>query len=453
MRFEHIQHRAGGVISPDRNRGNVMLQKLARAAIVTSSLCATVGATAAYGQMNAPPPSSPPPSAKSSAAHPSGKVSKEVGEPLNAAIQAIQKSDWATAMASIKLAQAVPNRTEYEDYVINKVLSLVAFNLKDYKTALTAVEAALASPSMPPEDKQDLVTNGFRLQSQANNYAGIVQYGKQLEALRPLSDDELTNIAIAYYNTKDTATAQQYADKAVAAAKAAGKQPPQAALEITMNAQAKANPEAAVATLEQIVSQNNSSGEWSKLISVSFSAKGMNDVIAMNLYRLMLVTKSFNANEASLAGKLANQLRYYGDAVAILESAGVHGADLNAAHSNAAKEQGSLNAEMSAGRKSGGQAALNVAEALYGYGRFADAEALGRQAGKGGKNPGEGDMVVGMAQVRQGKFADAATTFQSVSGNPAMMKAAHLWGIFARQQGGGGQTAPAQAPAEPPPSH
>jgi hypothetical protein len=430
-----------------------MLQKLARAVVVTSSLCATVGATAVYGQMNAPAPSAPPPTAKSSPAHPAGKVSKEIGEPLNAAIQAIQKSDWATAMVSIKQAQAVPNRSEYEDYVINKVLSLAAFNLKDYKTALTAVEAALASPSMPPEDKQDLLTNGFRLESQANNYAGIIQYGRQLEALRPLGDDELANMAIAYYNTKDTVAAQQYAEKAIAAAKAAGKTPPQAALEITMNSQAKANPEAAVQTLEQIVSQNNSPGEWSKLISISFAAKGMNDVIAMDLYRLMLVTKSFNANEASLAGKLANQLRYYGDAVAILDSAGVHGADLNVARSNAAKEQGLLNAETSAARKSGGQTALNVAEALYGYGRFADAEALARQAGKGGKNPGEGDMVVGMALVRQGKFADAATMFQSVSGNPAMMKAAHLWGIFARQQAGGGQTSSAPAPAEAPPSH
>jgi hypothetical protein len=63
-------------------------------------------------------------------------------------------------------------------------------------------------------------------------------------------------------------------------------------------------------------------------------------------------------------------------------------------------------------------------------------------------------MVVGMAQVRQGKFAEAAQTFQSVSGNAAMMKAAHLWGIFARQQAGGSRSAsPAPAPAGTPPSH
>src|SRR6185437_8836451 len=273
------------------------------------------------------------------------------------------------------------------------------------------------------------------LESGAQNYPGIIQYGRQLEAIAPLGAEELTNMAIAYYNTKDTAGAQQYAQKAIAAAKAAGKQPPQAALEITMNAQAQNNPEAAVQTLEQIVSQTNSPAEWGKLISVTFGTKGMDDVIAMDLYRLMLVTKAFNANEAKLAGRLANSLHYYGDTVAILESAGVTGADLSAAKSNAAKEQGLIATEISAARKSGGQTALSVAEGLYGYGRYAEAEELARLAGaKARKDPGEAQMVVGMAQVRQGKFAEAAQTFQSVSGNGAMMKTAHLWGIFARQQ-------------------
>jgi tetratricopeptide (TPR) repeat protein len=415
-----------------------MLRKLARATFIASLLCTTAGIVV---------------TTPFTAAQAEEKVGKEVGAPLSAAQKAMQANDWAGALANIKLAQAVSTKTPYEEYIINKFLSIVAINLKDMSTSRTAVEAALASPAMPPEDKKDLLHNAFILESANNNYPGIIQYGKQLEAIAPLDPEQLANMAIAYYNTKDTATAQQYAEKAIAAAKAAGKPPPQAALEITMNGQAKANPEAAVQTLEQIVAQNNSPAEWTKLISISFGTKGMNDVIAMDLYRLMLVTKSFNGSEAGLAGRLANQLRYYGDAVAILESAGVHGADLNVARSNAAKEQGLLNTEISAARKGGGQTALNVAEALYGYGRYADAEALARQAGKAGKNPGEGEMVVGMALVRQGKFADAAQAFQSVSGNAAMLKAAHLWGIYARQQAGGGQTSPVPAPAGAPPSH
>ena len=408
-----------------------MLQKLVRAAFVASLLGSAVTAPFTTAQAE-------------------DKVGKEVSVPLSAAQKAMQAQDWAGALAAIKQAQAIPNRTPYEDYVINKFLSIDAVNLKDMNTARTAAEAAIASPAMPPEDKKDLVHNAFILESAANNYPAIIVYGKQLEAIAPMDPEQLANMAIAYYNTKDLATAQQYAQRSIAAAKAAGRQPPQAALEITMNAQAKANPDAAVQTLEQIVSQTNSAPEWSKLIGAGFGAKGMNDVVAMDLYRLMLVTHSFNASEAGLAGRLANQLRYYGDAVSILESAGARGADLATARSNSAKEQGALAAEISAGRKSGGQSALYVAEALYGYGRYADAEQLARQAGpRAGKNPGEAQMVVGMALVRQGKFSDAAQAFQSVAGSAAMMKAAHLWGIYARQQAGGGQAA-APAPAGTP---
>jgi hypothetical protein len=368
------------------------------------------------------------------AASAADKVSKDVGVPLSDAQKAAQTNDWQTALAKIKEAQAVSDRTPYDDYIINKFLAIVAINLKDYATARTATEAALASPSMPAEDKKELVHNAFILEGQANNYPAMIQYGAQLETFGPLDDAALANMAIAYYNTKDAARATQYAQKSIDAAKAAGKPPQQAALEIQMNSQAKANPEAAEQTLENIVAQSNSPDAWSRLIEYNFGAKGMNDAIAMDLYRLEYVTKSMKPDGAALAGKLALQLRYYGDAVSILQSAGVGGADLATARSSSAKEQGSLNAEIAAANKSGGAVALNVAEGLYGYGRYADAERLAGEAAQkgGGKYPGEAQLLVGMAQVAQAKYAEAVQTFNGISGTPAVGKTAKLWSIYAQ---------------------
>jgi len=368
------------------------------------------------------------------AASAADKVSKDVGVPLSDAQKAAQTNDWQTALAKIKEAQAVSGRTPYDDYIINKFLAIVAINLKDYATARTATEAALASPSMPPEDKKELVHNAFILEGQANNYPGMIQYGTQLEGFGPLDDAALANMAIAYYNTKDTARATQYAQKSIDAAKAAGKPPQQAALEIQMNSQAKANPEAAEQTLENIVAQSNAPEAWSRLIEYNFGTKGMNDAIAMDLYRLEHVTNSLKPDGAALAGKLALQLRYYGDAVSILQSAGVGGADLATARSSSAKEQGSLNAEIAAANKSGGAVALNVAEGLYGYGRYADAERLAGEAAQkgGGKYPGEAQLLVGMAQVAQAKYAQAVQTFNAISGTPAVSKTAKLWAIYAQ---------------------
>jgi hypothetical protein len=183
----------------------------------------------------------------------------------------------------------------------------------------------------------------------------------------------------------------------------------------------------------------------------------MNDVTAMDLYRLKLATKSLGKQDASLAGKLANELYYYGDAVKILEGAGITGPDLNAARNGAAREQGSLNAEMAAARKGSGQDAIRVAEALYGYGRYADAEQLAREAmskglvGKGKCrahcDAAEAPLLIGISQAMQGRYADALASFNSVKGSDADAKTAHLWAMYAQIHQGGTQPAAAAQPA------
>lgn len=410
-----------------------MIRNLVRAAFAASLLSTAAMATLA---------------AVSPATAAEDKVSKSLNEPLMAAQKASQANDWPGALAAIKLAQAVPNRTAYDDFVINKFLAIVSINMKDYATARTATEAALAYPSVPDADKKDLTKNAFILSAQANDYASILKYGTQLEALGPMDDGELANMAIAYYNTKDNARATQYAQKSVDAAKAAGHAPQQAALEIQMNAQAQANPEGAEQTLENIVAQSGNPKDWERLIEYNFGAKGMNDAVAMDLYRLEYLTHSLKPENARLAGKLALQLRDYGDAETILESAG-GGADLNTARSNAAREKGSINAEIAAAAKSSGAVAVGVAEALYGYGRYADAERIAQEAAAkgGGKYPGQAQLLVGIAQAAQGKYAQAAQTFSGISGSPAVSKTAKLWAIYAQSKAGGAAAAaPAPAP-------
>jgi tetratricopeptide (TPR) repeat protein len=378
------------------------------------------------------------------------KISKEVAAPFSAAVKAAQAGNWQEAVTQARAAQAVASRTPFDDLEINVLLGQAAINLKDMNTATAALEAAADSPAnadMDPNDRVELYHNALLLASNAQHWQKVIAYSHVLEPMNKMDDATDASVAIAYYTLKDTARATEYAQKSIAAAKAAGKQPDENALKLVMNSEAQSNPAAAEQTLEALVMRNNSPDDWGRLIGHNFGTAGMNDVIAMDLYRLMHVTHSLKANEAGLAGKLANLLRYYGDAVTILQAAGIGGSDLNSAKANSAKEQGSLSAEIAAARKGSGQTALSVAEALYGYSRFADAEALAREAvTKGGsKNPGEAQMVVGMSLVGQGKFAEAQQAFQGVSGNAAMMKAAHLWGIYSQARGGSASATPAGA--------
>ena len=81
---------------------------------------------------------------------------------------------------------------------------------------------------------------------------------------------------------------------------------------------------------------------------------------------------------------------------------------------------------------------MKTGEAAYGYGMFSDAENLGRAAKtKGGADdPTEPDMVVGMAQAAQGKYADAATTFGGMNqSNAASARVIRLVDLFRQVQG------------------
>jgi hypothetical protein len=52
---------------------------------------------------------------------------------------------------------------------------------------------------------------------------------------------------------------------------------------------------------------------------------------------------------------------------------------------------------------------------------------------KGGlKDSGEATMLLGMAQVMQGKNAEAQTTLAGVSGAEARTRAAKLWSLYAQ---------------------
>lgn len=375
------------------------------------------------------------------------KISAAVGKPLNDAIAALGTKDYKAALAAVQVAQQVPNRTPLEDLKINQILTIIDVNLQDFAGADAASEAAADSPALTDADKKSITHDALLLSAQSKHWQKTVAYGKTLEAINGLDAPTLADLAVAYYNLNDMANAQAYAQKSVDAAKAAGQPPDQAAQEILMNASAKANPAVAEQMLENIVAQGNNPEDWNRLIDYNFGAAGMNDVLAMDLYRLKYLTKSIRGDDATLAGRLGNQLGYFGDAIAIMEAGGVHNADLSNARTNAARDQASLSGQISEAKKSSGQVAVKVAEGLYGYGRFAEAEEIARDAmAKGGmKVPAEAPLLVGMSQVGQGKNADAVATFNAISGSAAVTKTAKLWAIYAQHMAGGTAAAPAPA--------
>jgi hypothetical protein len=437
------------------------MKRFVRAAAVTSFFAATVlGGSAVMAQMGGAAPSSS--SAKSSSASSSEKVSHTVAVPLQAAQKAFQAGDMATSLAQLKLAQAIPDRTAYDDFVINRFISATTANMKDYAASAQAFDAIVASPEMANQsvdDRKAIYHDALVVSANVQHWQNVVANGQQLESLKANDDATYAEMAVAYYNLKDIANAQSYAQKSIDMAKATGKQPEQAALQIVMNSEAKSNNQsAAIATLETLAVTYNEPNTWHQLTGVALGTKNLKELDALYIYRLRFMAGAMtDADDFTVTASLANQLGYPTEALKVLEqgissgklSNGQAGGELAKARSGAAGDERALAGLASAAQQAkSGESAVKQAEDYWGYGRYSDAETFARAAiAKGGmKDPSEGQMILGLALVAQGKNDDAIQALGQVSGSEGRGKAAHLWSLYAqakKKQSGSTAAAPA----------
>jgi tetratricopeptide (TPR) repeat protein len=377
-------------------------------------------------------------------------VSKAVGKPLSEAVKLLQAKDYPGALAKVKEAQAIPDRTPFDDYKINQILGFISINMGDHATATTAFEAMAESPAVELADKKEALHNAILLSNEAKHYQKVIQYAQMADSVGALDDKTLTTLAEAYYFTNDFAHAQTAAQRSVDASTTGGKIPERSALDVIFTAQVKQNDQAGAAkTLEQLATDYGSAEDWGQTIDIALGTKGMRDLDALNLSRLRLAAGGkMKAEDYSLMGNVALQLNYPVEAVAVfdqgiaagtLTASGKTAASLAAARPKAANDRKTIGEfDALAQKHPTGDFDLKLAETYYGYGRYADAETAARRAmTKGGvKDTQEAPMVLGMALARQGKNAEAADVFGKISGAPALMKTAHLWLLYVQRKYG-----------------
>ncbi len=390
------------------------------------------------------------------------KVSAAVGKLLDGAVKLMAVKDYAGALVLIKQAQAVPDQTPFDTYKINDFLGIDSFNLNDHATADVAFEAMADSPAMPDADKAPTLHNAVLLASEAKHYDKAIKYADAFLAAGGTPDATfLAVLSEDHYRLNDFAKAEAIALKSVAATPA-GTAPNRGALEIALASQLKQNrPADALKTLEIVVTYYNEPDEWGQLIDVSLGSlgtKNIKSIDALQLYRLSLATKATGApDDWNSIADAALQTGYPAEAQAALEAgiaagklsnSGKTATQLAEARARVAKDRASLPAfEAGAAKSASGELDVKLAETYFGYGRYADVvTAAKRGLTKGGPktDANEANLLIGMALAMQGNAADAQTALNNVKGaSAAVMKAAHLWGVYAGRK----YTPAAAAPA------
>ena len=262
----------------------------------------------------------------------------------------------------------------------------------------------------------------------------------------------VSNITVAYYNAKDYAGAQAMLQKQIAADKAAGKAPTRETLQNLLDVQVAQKDEAgAEATLEQLVAQFNDPKDWTQMIDVAISSKGIRDVEVVWLGRLIFLSGATpSQQDANLFGSTASHLTFFGDAQVAAQHGGTGFPDPNA---RAEADKKTIPAQIAAEQKQNGNYSAKLAEALYSYGMYPEAEAAAKVAmTKGGATDStEAPMVLGQALTAQGKYDDAIAAFGQVQGGgPATARITRLWVALAKIKKNPPAAAPAAAAAAAP---
>ncbi len=224
------------------------------------------------------------------------------------------------------------------------------------------------------------------------------------------------------------------AKQRIEADKKSGHVPDRKNLQMLLSAQAQLKDEAGMAdTLEEEAADYNDPADWVEIIDMTFGAPGLRDQDGIWLGRLLFVVGAkVPPADASTVGEIAGQHGFFGDAV----SAKAHGGQVDpdpAPHADSDKQ---TMPQQIAGEQAGdGTYNAKLAEALYGYGMYLQAEAAARLAIQKGGNPdpSEAPMVLGQALTAQGKYDDAVAAFGQVTGGgPVTPRIARLWADYAR---------------------
>ena len=376
------------------------------------------------------------------------RVGAKVGKPLKAAQDAIKKQDWDTALARTLEADAIPDKTSFENYQIDEFLSYLYLKKGDYVNAEVAYEELLKSEHLPPEDVLDRVKVATQLSFQNKHYPKAIEFGNRWIELSGGSASEAHSlVSQAYFIEDDYPNAIKHANSAIEVARRNGEPIKEPWLQTKLASYNEADDMVGVAaTLEELVREFPGQKYWEQLIGVNQRVTEQDDRVTLSLYQLMFELGALKRDDDYIEmAQLAIEAGFPGEAVKSLEQGFANKllekedvprrkALLEEAQTSAQNDQKSLaGLEIEAKAAKAGQADVGLGSAYLSYDQYDKAvEALRRGIAKGGvKRPDEAQIALGRALLKFNQPEEAVKAFAAVPDSSKFARVANLWEIYA----------------------
>ncbi len=245
----------------------------------------------------------------------------QIGQPVEAAEQLLKQKKFKEALAKLAEADAVPDKTPYESYVIEGTRAAVDLSSGDEAGGIKALEAVLATGILAPADALARVQALAQLEYQIKNYPQATLYANRY--FRDGGTDAATRILLAqaYYLQNDFADAAKTIGAVLAADRASGKRPDENILLMLLNSEYQQKDEPGrIEALEMLVADYGKPEYWTDLLTAIEKKPGFSSRLTLDLDLLMAGTGSLNTEDAIMeAAQLALLAGLPGDAKSFLD--------------------------------------------------------------------------------------------------------------------------------------
>jgi len=378
-------------------------------------------------------------------------VRPEVGKPLQEATTLIKAQKYKEALAKVRDAEAAPNRTAYENYLIERMRIAAASGAGDMASAAKAYDALAASGKLSAAEKLKMVESIAGGYYRNKEWAKAVEWAQRYQREGGNSAQMNTLLIQAQYQSGDKAGVAKELIAEIQADEKAGRAPSEDRLKLLMSATA-AMPESSGYTfaLERLVTYYPKKEYWAELIAGVQRKPGFSDRFSLDIYRLMLATGGMRtANDYMEMTQLALQAGYAGEAKTAIEKGFAAGVLGNGAEGDRQKRLRDLAVRKAAEAKA--ELPAKEAEALtdkdgnalvmVGFGMALSGQAakgvvlIEKGIAKGGlKRPEDAKLRLGQAMVLAGS-GKAGSALRGVTGADGTADLARLWIILDKRKG------------------
>jgi Tfp pilus assembly protein PilF len=375
----------------------------------------------------------------------------EIATPLQAAQELARAGKFVEALARIREAEAVPERTPGEILAIDRMRGVAAAGAGDVPTATRSFEAVIAAGGIDAADRARLTQALALLYFQSKDFPKAATWAARYLQENGTHADMRWLLIRAQYLADDWASAARELRVDVDGGLKSGVAPPLERVQLLANSYTKLGDNVGyVYALEALLAFYPKKEYWADAIRRVETKPGFADRLALDALRLRQATGVLSAGadytamaELAMAAALPAEAKRVADQGFASGALGTTGADADkqkrlrdTAAKQVAEDQRQLPQSVKAATAApDGTALVNVGFVYVSDGQFDQGIALMEQGmQKGGlSRPDEAKLHLAIAYLAAGQKAKAIAAFRDVGGTDGTADLARLWSIHAQR--------------------